>query len=440
MLTPARPPRLLFTVLTTTNRTDLRQPAYPVLKPHAFTTTGTITNAPSQGAFHYFQVDIPTNLPGWRVVLSTTNANADLYVQRGARPTTGSYLKDSSGQPIDTIILDNNEATNATYFIGVYLPAGAATNSVYTLTAEIGWLTALAWDPGTADLGTQVYTNTSQSGGDYYFKITAQNTANGAWRSALRVDGRRSGPVSPAGRGGPDQCLELFLDAGGFGRFVLPQVAQWTPGQDWYDRPRHAGRALDPGNRGTLRGAASAAGRRRQQRTNGIIGPEGMRFFKTTISAGTLAWRLGLNGGSNTILVDNTRAPVLYSSAGGGYYDWSGAGQLLLVPNYVNVGSQYLVGVIGNPGESITLDSRQQPVTDLAFNSVTNVSATTFGYVTFRVQVPVQQIAWQVNLPHHRGSQPGRPPGQRPQRIHQRRLLRNRRQRLATASRWSRRS
>src|SRR5512135_358675 len=44
VLTPAASAAHSFTVLMTTNRTDLRQPAYPVLKPHAFTTTGTITN------------------------------------------------------------------------------------------------------------------------------------------------------------------------------------------------------------------------------------------------------------------------------------------------------------------------------------------------------------------------------------------------------------
>lgn len=81
---------------------------------------------------------------------------------------------------MDTIVLDETEATSGTYFIGVYLPAGAATNCIYTLTAEIGWLTTLTWDPGTADAGTQVFTNASASGGDYYFKITTQNTANGA--------------------------------------------------------------------------------------------------------------------------------------------------------------------------------------------------------------------------------------------------------------------
>jgi len=399
VLTPAASTADAFTVLMTTNRTDLRQPGYPVLKPHAFTTTGVITNANSQAAFHYFQVDIPTNLPGWRIVLSTTNANADLYVQRGARPTTGSYLHLSTGQPIDTLILDSTEATNGTYFIGVYLPAQAATNSVYTLTTEIGWLNTLAWDPGTTDLGTQVYTNLSASGGDYFFKITTLNTANGAWRSALRVTSGEANLYLRLGAAAQTNVYNYASQRIGWDGFVLPQTAQWTPGQDWY-LTVHA----TPGAQWTLMSGEAyvqglpALAADASSGGSGIIGPEGMRFFKTTISAGTLAWRLSMNGGGNTILVDNIRAPVLYGSAGGGYYDWSGVGQLLLVPNYVNVGSQYIVGVIGNPGDNISLDSRQQLVTDLPFNSVTSVTATTYGYITYRVAVPVNQIAWQINL------------------------------------------
>lgn len=399
VLTPATSAAHAFAVVMTTNRTDLRQPAYPVWKPHAFTTTGVVTNAPSQGAFHYFQVDVPTNLPGWRLVLSTTNANADLYVQRGVRPTTGSYLHYSSGQPTDTVVLDNTEATNSTYFIGVCLPAGIATNSGYSLTAEIGWLTTLAWDPGTADLGTQVFTNTSASGGDYYFKITTLNTANGAWRSALNVTGGEANLYLRLGALAQTNSYNYASTRVGSDGFVLAQTGQWIPGQDWY-LTVHA----TPGAQWTLLAGEAYVqplpplAPDASSGTNGIIGPEGMRFFKTTISAGTLAWRLGLNGGSNAILVDNTRAPVLYGSAGGGYYDWLGPGQLLLVPNYVNVGSQYIVGVIGNPGESITLDSRQQLVTDLPFGSVTNVTTANFGYITYRVAVPVNQIAWQINL------------------------------------------
>ncbi len=222
-------------------------------------------------------------------------------------------------------MLTESEATNATYFIGVYLPAGTPTNSVYTLTVETNWLRTLGWDPGTTDLGTQVYTNTSASGGDYYFKVTTQNTANGAWRTALCV---LSGEADLYLRRGSPALTYAYDYASmrvGSDGIVLAQSAHWSPGQEWYLTV-----CATPGAQWTL-----LTGEAHVQQlppltddagsgTNAVIGPEGVRFFKTTIPSGTLAWRLGLNGMTNTILVDDTRAPILYGSAGGGYYDWRG--------------------------------------------------------------------------------------------------------------------
>src|SRR5207248_305525 len=77
------------------------------------------------------------------------------------------------------------EATNSTYFIGVYL--GIVTNANYTLSVELASITTLTWDPGATDAGTQIYTNQSGIGGDYYFAITTLGTADGVWRTALNV-------------------------------------------------------------------------------------------------------------------------------------------------------------------------------------------------------------------------------------------------------------
>ena len=102
-----------FQVNLTTNRTDLRSAAYPVLKPLVFSTTGTITNT-GPGAWNYFQVDIPSNLlSGWRITLSTNTVagNPDLYVRRGSLPTTGTSDKSSVNQAIDTVTFTSAEAT-----------------------------------------------------------------------------------------------------------------------------------------------------------------------------------------------------------------------------------------------------------------------------------------------------------------------------------------
>jgi len=116
---------------------------------------------------------------GWRIVLSSPNATPPgLYIRRGQLPTNGSYDKASVGHPIDTIIFTSAEATNSTYFIGVYLPAGPASSANYILTTELASVTTLTWDPGTTDAGTQVFTNLSGTGGDYYFAITTMGTAD----------------------------------------------------------------------------------------------------------------------------------------------------------------------------------------------------------------------------------------------------------------------
>jgi len=397
--TPAASLQHPFAVVLTTNRTDLRTAPYPVLKPRVFTTTGTLTNAASAEGWNYFQVDVPTNLPGWRVVLSTTNAAADLLVRKGALPTSGSYDKASANQPVDTVIFNGTEATTNTYFIGVRIPSGPATNSLYTLTTELGWLNELAWDPGTADLGTQVYTNQSLSGGDYYFHIVTASAGNSVWRSALRVMSGEAHLYLRQGTPAQTNSFSYASTRAGSDGFVLAQANQFNAGQDWY-LTVHA----TPGAQWTLltgeafvqalpnlAADASSGG-------SGTVGPEGMRFFKTTMAPGTLAWRLWLSGLSNQMLVHATKAPLPVGSAGGGYFDWTGNGQLLLVPPYLVTGSQYFLGVIGDPGLVVNLDSRQQPVFDLAFNTQTNFTVTGFGYRTYRVQVPVQQIAWQINL------------------------------------------
>ena len=125
------------------------------------------------------------------------------------------------------------------------------------------------------------------------------------------------------------------------------------------------------------------------------MGAEGMHFFKTTITTNTLAWRLWLNGLTNQMYVKQSAAPHPYSTS---TYDLTQPGQMLVVPTYLNVGSQYFVGVVGNPGLNFTLDSRQQAVTTMTFNTDFKSGCYWLWLYHLFVQVPVQQIAWQVNV------------------------------------------
>jgi hypothetical protein len=258
-------------------------------------------------------------------------------------------------------------------------------------------ITDLAWDPGETALGTVVLTNPNTNGGNYWFRIIPQSPSVGVWRTALNV---LPGEANVYLRYSFPPNIYSYHYASqrvGSDGFVLDS-SQFSPSQDWYilvTASTNARWNLVTGDAfvydlGTL-AADSSRG------TNAPIGAEGMIFYMTTISSDTLAWRLWLNGASNMMYVKKSAAPHPAS------YGLIQAGQMLVVPPFLAGGTfngSYFIGVSGDPGTVIALDSRKHTVTDLPFNSLTNVVVATneYPYRTFRVQVPVQQIAWQLNL------------------------------------------
>ena len=400
--TPAASALQSFDVVLATNLSNLRSASNPVSKPLVFSTTGFLTNSGS-GQWQYFQVDMPSNLlTGWRVVVSSTNATSpSLYIQRGQIPTTGNYAYATAGSSfgavtVDTLTFTTNLSTTGTYFIGVYLPSGAASSAYYTLGAELASTTPLAWDPGATQAGTQVFNNVSTTGGDYFFSITTETTASGAWRNALNVVSGQASLYLLQGSTPSTGSYNYSSTLAGSNGFVLAQGQQFSAGQNWYILVHATPNAqwnLVTGEAfvNQLPPLATDA----SSGTNVTMGAEGMAFFKTTIPTGTQAWRLGLNGLANQLYVKSTLAPTPYNTA---TYDLTQSGQMLVVPAYLQSGNQYFMGVVGSPGLNVTLDSRQQPVTTIPFNYTNTFSASGYGYTTFRVQVPVNQIAWQINV------------------------------------------
>lgn len=63
-----------------------------------------------------------------------------------------------------------------------------------------------------------------------------------------------------------------------------------------------------------------------------------------------------------------------------------------------------LIGILGTPGTTNTLDSRQQPIISLTYGNTTSNTVTGFPYTTYQVQVPAQQIAWQIAIPSTNGN------------------------------------
>ena len=378
-----------FTVTINTNLNDFRGFNRPATKALETQVTGTITS----NSWQYFRIDVPTNLPGWRVVLYTTNlVTPDLYVQTNLPPASTNYWKRSTALNPDTLTFTNNEAGPGPHFVGVFLPG--TTNIVnYTLTVELSSVIDLTWDPGLTHLGTQVYLNTNQTGGDYYFRIVAENTALGAWRTALNVLSGEAQVYMLRGALPAPTTATYKSERVGSDGFVIPASA-FKAGEEWFLMIR-----AQPGSEwnlvtgepfvldlGTLTANGSSGS------SNVVVGAEGMRFFKTTVPLDTLAWRLWLNGLTNSLLVKKGGVPVT------GATDLSQNGQMLVVPTYLIGGQLYFVGISGVPGASVQLDSRQHTATDINFQSISSLSVTGFPYASFRAQVPIDQLAWQISV------------------------------------------
>ena len=234
--TPAASTTQGFTVVLTTNRADLRSAGYPVSKPLVFSTTGSLTNTGS-GAWQYFQVDVPSNLlTGWRIVLSSTNTTTPgLYIRRGQLPNAGAYDKAvAPGQPIDTIIFTSAEATNATYFIGVYQASGAASFANYTLSTELASITTLTWDPGTTDAGTQVFTNQSLDGWRLLFCHHDPEYGRSSVAHGVKCPNNEANVYLSQGSLPTTISYNYASTRVGSDGFVLAQGPQFSAGQNWY--------------------------------------------------------------------------------------------------------------------------------------------------------------------------------------------------------------
>jgi hypothetical protein len=277
-------------------------------------------------------------------------------------------------------------------------------------------ITLLSWDPGTADLGSVVQTGTATPVSRRYFKINAQGLAVGAWRTALRVTageanlyaGRTQLPV-------PGSAEWSSERAGSDGWVLRPD--QFNEGETWYflvDITTAATWRLYTGDvfvqpLGTLKytdtngngnynigDPALPAGEPVLPSGSGAVtvGPEGMRFFTGDAPSGTPGWSLWLNGDTRDLAVRQTGVPFHDPS----HYDHKQAGAMLLVPDYLGSNSAYFFSVIGNPGDSVNLDSRIQAVTHVDFNTTqSNVNVTTAPFRVYRVEVPIDQIAWDVS-------------------------------------------
>jgi hypothetical protein len=390
--TPATSAAHAFSVGVEFDRPDARKSTLPVIKTLAMDVAGVL----NPGETNYFQVDVPPNLAGWRLVVSGTgSADPDLLLQRGALPGT-QVLMSSFGRRLDTLFLPGTDLVPGTYFVAVTVPKADSGNATYSLRSEIHPLVTLDWDPGLGPEPTEVYHNASTLGGDYFFKVTTTNTLAGLWRSRLTAVLGDADLYLKRGAFPTETAKDFASTRAGSDGVVLAEAGQFVAGQTWYlmvlGQPG-AEWSLVTGNGYVpslpAPGADGATG------TNEVVAVEGVNFYRTTVPAGALAWRVGLDGRTNVVLVNRDRAAHPLSNP---RPDWYLPSQLLLVPPYLKAGSEYFVSVAGQPGEAFVLGARPQPVTDLAMDASTTVVSLAERYVTYRVALPAEQVAWQVDV------------------------------------------
>jgi len=263
----------------------------------------------------------------------------------------------------------------------------------------------LAWDPGTADSGTAVFSNTNTRAGRHYFHIVAQATDVGAWKTRLSVAvGEadlylRYGSVPQS-----TSDFDYKSERAGSDGLVL-RDDQYTASQDCYIMINAAagaqwslfsGRAWvqDLGALSASAGANSG---------DLLVGPEGIAFFKTAVPANTPAWALWTRTNTSpgaaytnaavALSVRQLKVPIGTSTDRA-----SSNGQFLVVPPYLSAnGDTYFVSLTAEPATRLNLASYQQPVGAMPFETAAfavALPANTFFYQTYQVNVPVQQIAW----------------------------------------------
>jgi hypothetical protein len=285
----------------------------------------------------------------------------------------------------------------------------AGTASAYTAENP----TLLNWDGGETETGLQAISQPAAAEGYYYFRIGSRSAT--VWRTRLTVTEGEADlymakghlPVPGASgtkssvRPGSDGLVLANSDFGG-GETWYILVAASGPANAWSlvsgDPYVHDLGNL-PYTDSNLNGAYNIG----EPSQNGgvsdrVMGPEGVSFFKVTLPPNVPAWALWMNGGQQLLGVRKNLLPVLFKLPQ--LADRKRTGSLLLVPPYLGQGSDsYFVSVQGDPGSTYSLDSRIQQIEDIAFEgTVPDIQVEGAPYRVFRVEVPAQQVIWDLGL------------------------------------------
>lgn len=361
---------------------------------------GTVTGTATGNVYQYHDFTLPNPQNGLRLVLSSS-APTDFYLYTGTNHAAGSLVTggSSTNKTLHTLLITTATLTNGgSYHVRIRTASGAGASLNYSFTDDMTYARDLTWDTGASPGGTNIVSQPDTAGGDYLFKIvTPASTASGAWRTALAVSGGEADLVAHKSSVATTTKTSAQIGSDGFVLAPGATATQFAAAQTWYLRVK-----AQPGatwqlysgdiyvrNLGTIAADTSSSS------LPVTVGPEGTYYFRTTADAATPAWRLWLNGANLPLLVARNSAPVTGVAT---TYQQSETGQMLLVPPYLTATDTYFVGVTAVPGTVFSFNSQKQPIIDLAHGATIANSVTGYGYITYRVEVPPTEVAWQVNL------------------------------------------
>ncbi len=358
--------------------------------PHLFTAPGTVPGEETTAATsRWYRLTVPAGHSGLRVAVRAT-ANVDVRIRRDG-PTT-SAIASANDRRLHTFFFTEAQTTaDDAWWIEVHADADATVD----VGAEPTYARALTWDDGDSLAGAAAFSRPAGAFGDHLFVITARAPRYGVWRNVLRVSAGEA-DLFLAHNAFPTDWVGQASQQAGSDAYLLYHN-EFTESQTWFVRVRaNTGDANWTLVSGDIHvadfGPLAATGAARALPLD-----VGVAWFRTEATADTLAWRLRAPGA--TFHIAKTLAPVprVPSTANLRYTN-----EGLVVPDYLVAGG-YLVAVTADAA-SVDVDSRDHAVIDPAtlpggdaFDfEVSAGDSDGFGYVTYKVEVPVQQIAWQV--------------------------------------------
>jgi hypothetical protein len=341
----------------------------------------------------YARLTVPANHEGLRIAVRA-GQNVDVIVRRDG--ANGAALASGYDRKLHTFFFPADQTTADNNW---WVELKADDTTTIDLQVEPTYARSLAWDDGTTLAGATASSLPANNFGDHLYRITARAPLYGAWRNVLQVTSGEADLYLQQGSFPPDWVSYRGELAGSDN--VILAAPEFAENQIWYLRVAAKSSApawrLVSGDIHVVDFGALADATAARTLTMDV---GGIAWFRTSATAQTLAWRLASNVAGTTFYVNDTTAPVpRYSSS---TWDQQLTDEGLIVPDYLK--SQGYIVTVTAPAASALIDSRNHRVIDpstlpgggaFAF-TVNGTDEGGFGYATYKVEVPVQQIAWQV--------------------------------------------